>query len=218
MSRLFITPREIDFISDLTKEVVKDVIGQKVYYYSIREDLTDIHDVYEEAPDKVFDPPIEIEAMVDWQPEEIRTNRFGMEEFSTIEVYMHNRDLIDKEINVREGDFFSYGSIFFEITSIVVDKNVFGQVEHKTGIKVTGKQARIGQIAEDPIGPTDEIYADDDAVQTLFEQQRGFKTNSQGDTADVRQLQKDGKLEKPIPEKPAKVAEDGISSTFYGDV
>ena len=49
MARLFITPREIDFISDLTKEVTKDVIGQKIFYYKIREDLTNVHDVYEEA-------------------------------------------------------------------------------------------------------------------------------------------------------------------------
>ena len=30
MARLFITPRELDFISDINKEIVKDVIGQKV--------------------------------------------------------------------------------------------------------------------------------------------------------------------------------------------
>ena len=87
MARLFITPREIDFISDLTKEVIKDVSGQKIYYYVVREDLSDVHDVYEEAPNKVFDPPVEIEARVDYQPEEIRTNKFGHEEFYTINVF-----------------------------------------------------------------------------------------------------------------------------------
>ena len=40
MARLFITSREIDLISDLTKEIIKDVVGQKVYYYRVREDLT----------------------------------------------------------------------------------------------------------------------------------------------------------------------------------
>ena len=47
MARLFITPREIDYISDLTKEITKDVIGQKIYYYRVREDLTQVHDIYE---------------------------------------------------------------------------------------------------------------------------------------------------------------------------
>ena len=62
MSRLFITPREIDFIADVTKEITKDVIGDVIYYYKVREDVSNVHDVYEEAVDKVFDPPVEIDA------------------------------------------------------------------------------------------------------------------------------------------------------------
>ena len=37
MGRLFITQREINFINDIAKEVVKDVIGQKIYYFPISE-------------------------------------------------------------------------------------------------------------------------------------------------------------------------------------
>jgi hypothetical protein len=218
MARLFITPREIDFISDITKEISKDVIGQKIYYYRIREDLTEVHDVYEEAPNKVFDPPVEIEAIVEWLPEEIRTNRFGSEEFSTITVYLHSRDLLDKEIKVREGDYFSFGSIFFEITSLIVTSNIFGQVEYSTGVKVMGKQARKGQIDIAPIGPTSESNAEEDAVQTEFVQQRGAENNKLGETGDVRQLQKDKRLDAPIT-GPKEVSSkgDSIKSSFYGD-
>ena len=46
MSRLFITPREIDFINDVAKEVLKDVAGQKIYYFPISEVKTRVHDVY----------------------------------------------------------------------------------------------------------------------------------------------------------------------------
>ena len=76
MARLFITPREVDLISDLTKEIVKDVIGQKVYYYRVREEYSEVHDVYEEAPEKIFDPPIEIEARVEWNSPVRTTNNF----------------------------------------------------------------------------------------------------------------------------------------------
>ena len=58
MSRLFITSRELDLISDLNKEIVKDVIGQKIYYYHIREDVSNVHDVYEEAPEKMVEVTI----------------------------------------------------------------------------------------------------------------------------------------------------------------
>ena len=220
MARLFVTPREIDLISDLTKEVIKDIAGQKVYYYRVREDLSDIHDVYEEAPDKVFDPPVEIEARVEWLPGEIRTNRFGNEEFSTINIFFHERDLLDREVEVRTGDFFSYGNTFFEITSAIVESNLFGQIEHSIGVKVVGKQSRIGQIDVLPNGPTSEAYSDEDAVQDTFVQQRGFEENNLGETGDKRQLQSDGKLDEPIS-KPAEVSRKGdserIKSSFYGD-
>ena len=221
MSRLFITPREVDLISDLTKEIIKDVSGQKVYYYRVREDLSDVHDVYEESPSKIFDPPIEIEARVEYEPEEFRTNQFGTEAYYTINVFFHERDLLDRDIDVRTGDYFSYGDTFFEITSAVVESNVFGQIEHSIGTKVVGKQARTGQIDVVPHGPTSESYKDDDdAVQETFVQQRGFEENKLGKTGDKRQLQADGKLEEPIS-KPAEVSPEGddagISSSFYGD-
>ena len=217
MPRLFITPRELDFISDLTKEVTKDIIGAKIFLYSVREDLTDIHDVYEESREKIFNPPLELEALVTWQPETVTTDRYGFESKSKIEVYLHARDLLDKDIDVKEGDFFSYGTTFFEITSIITDKEMFGQVEHVTGFKLMGTQAREGQINFQPLGPLDKQYEgiEPNAVQKEFVQQRGFDKNSLGPTNDVRQLQKDGKLEKP--EKPAEVKEDGISSSFYTD-
>tara|TARA_S200000501_G_C20629170_1_gene658129 strand:+ start:68 stop:715 length:648 start_codon:yes stop_codon:yes gene_type:complete len=215
MARLFITPREIDFISDLTKEVTKDVIGQRIFYYKIREDLTNVHTVYEEAPEKIFDPPIEIEALIEWQPEEIATNRFGSEEISTISIYLHSRDLLDKDIVVEEGDYFSYGEMFFEMTSVIADKNVFGQVEHTVGYKVTGKQAREGQINLRPLGPLSENIDEEDAVQKEFVQQRGLERNRLGDTGDVRELQKNKKLEGPL--ETAEIREDGISSSFYAD-
>ena len=220
MSRLFVTPREIDLISDITKEVIKDVAGQKVFYYRVREDLTDIHDVYEESPNKVFDPPIEIEARVEYQPEEFRTNQFGTETYYTINVFFHERDLLDREIEVRTGDYFSYGDTFFEITSAIVESNVYGQIEHSIGVKVVGTQARTGQIDITPLGPTSESYSDEDAVQDTFVQQRGFDSNKLGETGDKRQLQEDGKLEKPIsgPAEVSSLGDDNeIGSSFYGD-
>ena len=220
MARLFITPREIDFISDLTKEINKDVIGQKIFYYKIRPDLTDIHEVYEEAMTKVFDPPIEVEARVDWDPSEIKTTKFGTETVKTIQVYIHYRDLLDRDLNIQEGDYLSYGNIFFEITSSVFTSLIFGQVEYKTGIKLACKQARKGQIDFKTHGPTD--LGDDtaDSVQKKFVQQRGKAINSEGETADKRALIEQGKID-PAEENPAEVSERGdtakISSSFYGD-
>jgi len=127
VSRLFITPREIDFISDVVKEITKDVIGDVIYYYKVREDVSQVHDVYEEALEKIFDPPVEVDARVQWNPKEVRTDRFGHEGIYQTEVYIHYRDMIDRGIKLEEGDYFQYGDNFFEITSIVYDKQSSGK-------------------------------------------------------------------------------------------
>ncbi len=217
MARLFIGQREVDFFSDITKELIKDVVGQRVYYYVVREDLSNVHEIYEESLEKVFDPPISFEAMVEWNPSVVKTNRFGHENIKTITVYIHNRDLLDRDIEFETGNFISYGEYFFEITSILYDKLVYGQIERVVSIKLTCMQSRKMHVNKQPIGPTYEGYSDSDSVQTTFEQQRG--TN----TSDVRQLKKDGVLENSIS-GPKKVAPDGteksinkIGSSFYGD-
>jgi len=198
MARLFVTPRELDFISDITKELTKDVSGQKIYYYRVREDHTSTHDVYEESQNKVFDQPIEVDARVEYLPEEIRTNRFGTERFYTVNVFIHERDMIDRNLDIRMGDYFSYGEIFFEITSLIAEVTMFGQIEHLVGMKIIGKQARMGLIDMQPLGPTNQKYTDDiGSDQKIFTQQRGFSNN--GDyTDDSRDLINSGKLSYPL--------------------
>ena len=216
MARLFITPRELDLISDLTKEVIKDVIGQKVYYYPIRTDVTQVHDVYDESTEKDFDHPIEIDALVEWSPGEIRTNKFGSEKYHSIEARVHAQDLVDKGLRMKMGDFMSYGSVFFEIVQVVTISKIFGQVEHLTGYKLVGKQAREGLISRNAPGPAAQTFETEKVTQTTFVQQRGSSENELGITADRRELQADGKLDAPVT-GPKKVTGDGINSSFYGD-
>ena len=217
MARLFVGQKEIDFFSDLTKEVIKDVAGQKIYYYTVREDLTDVHSIYEESTEKIFNPPIEVEALVEWQPSVVKATQFGQEQLKSVAVYLHPRDLFDRSIEFKEGDYFSFGPIFFEATSIIHDKIAYGQVERLISLKVTGKQTRQVHIKKAPIGPTSEFYSDSNAIQTTFEQQRG-----QNDY-DVRQLHKDNVIDSSSITA-RKVSPDGTAksinktgTSFYGD-
>ena len=220
MPRLFVTPRELDFISDITKELIKDIIGQVIHYYQISETKTDVHDVYNEAPEKIFETPIKLEALVEYQPENIKTNIFGTEMTYDITAYVHYRDALQRGLLPAEGDFFSYGEIFFEIVKVVVEKLVYGQVEHAVGYQIAAKQARKGQFDAKVIGPTDEAYADSDAVQKTFVQQRGQSQNKLGVTGDKRDLQVAGTLEAPIS-GPREVSPLGKGNTpdsaFYDD-
>lgn len=220
MARLFITPREIDLVNDLTKELIKDVVGQKIYYYSISLSKTKINELYDEAPEKIFDNPVEINCFVSYKEPTYKSGKFGIDEMANIEAYIQKRDLIDKGIVIDVGDFFSYGEVFFEITSATTMKNLFGQIEHGEGFRILGKQARKEQFLTHVIGPTDEKYSDPDAVQKTFVQQRGFKANEEGVTGDVRALQEKGVLEKNAsgPHQVSPKGDDsGAGSAFYDE-
>lgn len=222
MSRLFITQREVNFVSDITKEYTKDIVGSAIYLYSVSEIKTKNHDLYNESPEKIFDKPIKIEGIAG-QPQQTTTaGKIGYEQNWTLEVYIQNRDLIDKGINIMVGDFFTYGPTLYEITNVNFIRNLFGQVENVVGVTIKGQNVRESQFNLPKIfGPTSDSYSDADAVQTTFVQQRGFETNSEGATADVRDLQKNGVLDAPIADKPAEVSGKGDpekkGSSFYGD-
>ena len=199
MSRLFITPRELNFISDITKELIKDVVGQRIYYYPINEAKTKTDAVYNEAFKKVFDNPIAIDALVDAQfQNDTKIDQFGIDSQYKLEVYVQYRDLIDKGIAIAIGDFFSFSDVFYEVTELNTMRNIYGLPEHKDGIKIIGTKARDTQFEAMTIGPTDISRPEPDAVQTVFHQQRGQETNAEGPTGDKRNLQVDTVLGKPI--------------------
>jgi len=205
MARLFLGPREIDFVADINKEIIKDIIGQAIYLYPISEIKTKIHDVYEEAVDKVFENPVEINAIVDWGDTEVRTNKFGTETVRTTTVYIQARDMLDRGITLNEGDFYSYGNMFFEIVSRVDQDLIFDQIEYESGTKLIGKEARYGQFVERVQGRVGEFY---DTPIKPFYQQRGFEENKEGKTGDFRVLVKKGTLSVPLT-GPKEVSERG---------
>lgn len=221
MSRLFITPREMNFISDVTKELIKDVVGQKIYYYSINEIKTLTHEVYNESLQKVWDNPIEIDALVDTEFQSpTKISSFGVDAQFKIEVYIQHRDMVDKGIRLAIGDFFSFSSVFYEITERIFMRNIYGQAEHKDGVKLIGTKAREDLFKALTIGPTDIGHTEPDAVQTTFVQQRGLPENRLGKTGDVRELQRTGVLDAPLTgEREVSPAgtDTGTQSSFYDE-
>ena len=219
MSRLFITPRELNLISDITKELIKDVVGQKIYLYPISEVKTKTHEVYNEAIQKIFDQPIELECLVADPQTEIKVNNFGIDKTFKVDVFVQWRDMIDKGINISIGDYFSFGDKFYEITEYFYTRHIFGFPEHKDGMKLSGIKVRESQFKSKYIGPTDLSHTDPDAVQNVFVQQRGAEENLLGKTNDVRDLQKNGVLESPItgPKEVSEKVNDSAGPGFYGE-
>ncbi len=213
MSRLFVTQKEINFISDITKELLKDIIGQKIILYPISEIKSDVHGLYNESTNKVYDNPIEIEALVNSPEQTSMSNLFGPEKLQKLEVYVHYRDLLDKKIDISIGDFLQYGGAFFEISAVDKMRQIYGQAEQIDGYKLICTQARKGQFVTERISPTDEPP---EMIQKEFVQQRGLPIVDDKPTGDKRALQETGQLDRPI-DGPARIIETNEGSTFYDE-
>lgn len=216
MARLYIGQREMDFFNDIAKEIIKDVNLQEIFYYPISSVKSNIHKVYEEATRKVFENPIKIEVMVEWMPSEKTTTKFGHDGISKIKVFAQSRDLIQREIEPKEGDYFTYGSETFEVTMTRTENNIYGQVEYEEGVSISGIQTRKDVFSTIVKGPTSEYYTDEDAVKTEFKQQRGITEG------DKRDLVDNGVLDAPIVDTPAEVSRKAPAgkkprSGFFGD-
>jgi hypothetical protein len=230
MARLFITPRELNFISDVTKELIKDVVGQRVFLYPISEIKTKTSSVYNEALKKVFDNPIILDCLVDTHFQtDTKTDQYGVDATFKIEVYLQYRDLVDKNISLAIGDFFSFSDVFYEVAEKVFMRNIYGMPEHKDGVKLIGTKARDTQFKAITLGPTDIARPDPGAVQTTFVQQRGQPTSTEningqdvtGPTGDIRDLQNPNILGAPITGakevSPLGDSEHSGQSSFYDD-
>lgn len=192
MSRLFVTPREIQFINDITKELYKDVNGQVIYYYPVCALKTRVDSIYEEAIEKIFDQPIKVDVMASQTEWEEQHTLFGQNQTANIEIFVHVRDLLDKGYELTTGDFFVYGDSAFEVMSAVKINQVFGQAENVVGIKVVGKLARKSQFDLDYYK---QLLRDNDVnflksdVEKVWSQQRGLPEDLNGEpTGDVRQM------------------------------
>jgi hypothetical protein len=224
LARLFIGPREQNFAADIIKEYIKDIVGQTVLYYPISILKTHLHDVYQESFQKIYENPIELDCLVSDNKWETKENIFGIERANGIDVFVHARDLLDKEITLNAGDFFEYDGEGYEITSVQEEKNMFGQAEYNLGYKLTGKLARITQFsvpAAVPVNDSNDPFADKDGIQKTFLQQRGFAEDQNGNlTGDVRALVANGTLDEPIS-KPREISprgdDSGRTASFYAD-
>jgi len=147
VSRKFITTRELEFISNITKELIQGVVEEEVKYYAISLERTKINHLYEEAVKKIWQAPVAVNALVLYDQQATVAGRYSLDSKYTIEIYFHKAELEDRNVFAQEGDFVEYGGIFYEITSATQPQIVFGQINNKVMVKCTCVPSREGQFA-----------------------------------------------------------------------
>ena len=143
---LYLGKKERDLVKQVNDELVEKVIGQQILYYPIDMESTNFHDLYGEAIEKTFLPPVRVYALVNFDEESSSyLDSVGIDSMSQITVHFHRRRLTeDQDLFVREGDFVLYGERYYEIVKTSSSRKLFGQVNNTFEISATCKRARKG--------------------------------------------------------------------------
>ena len=143
---LFLGKKERDLVKQVNDELVEKVIGQQILYYPIDMETTNFHDLYGEAVEKTYLPPIRVYALVKFDEEgSSYLDSVGIDGSSQITVHFHKRRLTeDQNLFVRQGDFVLYGERYYEIVKTSSSRKLFGQVNNTFEISAVCKRARKG--------------------------------------------------------------------------
>ena len=143
---LFLGKKERDLVKQVNDELIEKVIGQQILYYPIDLEHTNFHDLYGEAIEKTYLPPIRIYALVEYTAYETSyLDGVGIDKTWEINIHFHKRRLEeDQNLYVREGDFVLYNDNYYEIVTLSEPKLLFGQAGKDFEIVARCRRARKG--------------------------------------------------------------------------
>jgi hypothetical protein len=126
---LFVGRAERDFVKQINDEVIEHVIGQQILYFPLDRERTNYNEVYGEAIQKTFLPPIRVYSLIDYEGSVRTQDEFGFDSVFNIKVNFHKRRLADdQDLYVRPGDFVQYDQMYFEIVDVFEEaRYLFGQ-------------------------------------------------------------------------------------------
>ena len=145
---MFFGKKEKDLVKQVNDEIIERVVGQQVLYFPIDIEHTNFHDLYGEAIEKTFLPPVRVYARVEYGGIETKfIDNVGIDKDTPLKVMFHKRRLTeDQNLFVREGDFVRFGSFNYEIVKLLEPKILFGQEDAQFEIVAECIKARQGNF------------------------------------------------------------------------
>ena len=142
---LFLGEKERDLVKQFNDELIERAVGQVVAYYPIDLQHTNFHPLYNEAVTKSFLSPVRVYALIEFQGQETKVNKYGIDKLTKLTAHFHKRRLTeDQDLFVREGDFIAYGEAYYEIVTLKEPKELFGQADKRIEISADCIRAREG--------------------------------------------------------------------------
>jgi hypothetical protein len=146
MSRKFIGRKELALVNAINREVIRDIVGQQVYYYEILADQTAADDLYHEAVQKTYKPPVRVSALVNYENSQEAVTDFPPDMKFKVEVYIAKQELEELSLEPKMGDFVQFGQVMYEVYQTTQPQMLFGMIEEKAMTQLVCGPARKGQF------------------------------------------------------------------------
>lgn len=122
---LFFNKKELDFQKQISSEILERISPQTLLYYALDVEKSN-YNMYGECINKIYLPPIKVNARVEWEGNEVTQDQFGIDRVQTITVNFHTRRIHeDQNLEVCEGDIVVYSDNYFEITELNEPQETF---------------------------------------------------------------------------------------------
>lgn len=147
---LFFGEKERNYVKQVNDELAECVINQPIIYYPISVKHSQFHELYGEAIEKTYLPPVKVQTRVYWGDGSVATTeKHNMDNESRIDIKFQKRRITeDHDLYVREGDIIFYGNRFYEIQKVGEPKELFGQADHRFEVACSCLRVRGGQFDE----------------------------------------------------------------------
>jgi len=158
---MFFGEKERNYVKQIGDELTEHIMPQVILYYPVSVKHSNFHELYGEAIEKTYLPPVRVATRVYWEEGRVTTTeKHNIDSESRILVKFQTRRITeDQDLYVRQGDIVFYGNQFYEIQKIGEPRELFGQADQRFEIVADCFSVRGGQFDEpDSITQTRELF------------------------------------------------------------
>ena len=148
MARRFFSDRDVNTFNTINKSLMGDVIGSTCIVYKISSEETQIN-VYGESTGmgKVYNPGVELDALIDSTDFDWNTDEFGPDAQQTVTFSFLRNNLIDKgNVVVEVGDIIEWNYAYFEVDVINENKLIGGNVDQNFDVVAETHMTRLSKL------------------------------------------------------------------------
>lgn len=129
----FVSDRDVNFFRSISRELVDDVIQTLVTVFKINLNQTRVN-LYGESTNKVWQPGVQLYAVIDKEPQDYRYEGFGADTTQQIVFKFDRLKCQEKNIYPEPGDIIAWDDSYYEVDGTNEIQYLGGQPDNNYSI------------------------------------------------------------------------------------